>query len=365
MPRFSILKKIDWLFLGAAIIISILGIIELTQFKTNSGAMVYASRQTVFVVLGILMALGIAYLDYGFFRTYKYGAFVLYGISILLLIALLLTHQVTRGVVSWFRLGPLNFEPAELAKIALIIVLAKYFSLRHVEISRFVHTIVSGAYTAVPIVLIMLQPDLGSAIILAAIWLAVILFSGIKLRHVAILFFVGIIIIVLSWVFVLAPYQKQRITSFIFPTEHVQSGSYNQTQSMIAIGSAGLWGKGLAQDYQAKYGFLPAAHTDFIFASFAESWGMLGIAVLIGLYALLLWRMFVAALRAPNNFSRLFLIGAIASIFVQLFINIGMSLGIMPITGITLPLVSYGGSSVLEEFALIGIAQSIIVRSGV
>ncbi|MEK7120033.1 MAG: FtsW/RodA/SpoVE family cell cycle protein [Patescibacteria group bacterium] len=358
-----LLKKIDWVLLGSAVFLSLLGILELTQFKNSSGLPIYAQRQAIYLVLGILVAIFVANLDYGFFRTYKYGALFLYTFSISLLIALFFTNQITRGTIGWFKFGAFNFEPSELVKLSLIIILAKYFSWRHVEISRPIHIFISAAYFILPAALIILQPDLGSVIILSAIWLAIILFSGIKFKHLVVVVLTGIIVSVSGWIFVLMPYQKARIASFIFPQAYSQGASYNQTQSVITIGSSGFFGKGLSENFQTKYGFLPSASTDFIFAAFVESFGFLGALLIMSLYLVLLWRLVRAAFYAPNNFSRLFLVGVFAFLFAQIFINIGMNLGIMPVTGITLPLVSFGGSSMIITFLSLGIAESIIVRS--
>ncbi|PIZ00073.1 hypothetical protein COY62_04540 [bacterium (Candidatus Howlettbacteria) CG_4_10_14_0_8_um_filter_40_9] len=358
-----LLKKIDWILLGAATLLSLLGILELTQFKNSSGVAIYAQRQAIYLVLGILVAIFIANLDYGFFRTYKYGALFLYVFSVLLLAALFFTNQITRGTIGWFKLGIFNFEPSELIKLSLIIVLAKYFSWRHVEISRPIHIFISAAYFIFPAMLIILQPDLGSVIILSVIWFVVVLFSGIKFKHLILVVLTGIIVGMSGWSFVLMPYQKARIASFIFPQAYSQSASYNQTQSIITIGSSGFLGKGFSENFQTKYRFLPSASTDFIFAAFLESFGFLGALLILTLYMVLFWRIVHAAFYASNNFSRLFLIGIFAFLFAQIFINVGMNLGIMPVTGITLPLVSFGGSSMIITFLSLGIAESIIVRS--
>ena len=338
-------KKIDWVLLGAAVFLSLLGILELTQFKNSSGLPVYAQRQAIYLALGIAVVFFVANLDYGFFRTYKHGAVFLYAFSVLLLAALFFTNQVTRGTVGWFKFGIFNFEPSELMKFSLIIILAKYFSWRHVEISRPVHILISAAYLVLPAALIILQPDLGSVIILSAIWFVVVLFSGIKFRHLILVILTGILI----W--------------YLLSALIAQSASYNQTQSIITIGSSGFFGKGFAENFQTKYGFLPSASTDFIFAAFTESFGFLGAFLILALYLVLLWRIVRAAFYTSNNFSRLFLIGLFAFLFAQIFVNVGMNLGIMPVTGITLPLVSFGGSSMIITFLSLGIAESIIVRS--
>lgn len=288
---------------------------------------------------------------------------IFYAFSIALLMLVLAGSFAVRGVEAWLRFGNVFLQPVELVKLALIILLAKFFSKRHVEIYRLQHLVVSGMYLAIPAGLVLAQPDLGSAIILAAIWVAIIIFSGMKLRHFLLLLAVASLLIFGAWNFTLAPYQKARITAFLNPYADPKGAGYQMIQSMIAVGSGQLWGKGLGYGSQTHLHFLPEAETDFIFAAFAEEWGFVGIAIMLALLLIVLWRIIRIGAHASDNFSRLYALGFGALIFVQSFIHIGMNMGLMPITGITLPFVSYGGSSLVTLLAGVGILQNIKINS--
>lgn len=221
------------------------------------------------------------------------------------------------------------------------------------------HILISGVYVILPSFLIFVQPNLGSVIILIALWLGVLIVSGIKVRHFMILALIFLLFLVFSWSFLLKDYQKARIVSFVFPQEDLLGGGWQQRQARIAIGAGGLWGRGITRGTQAKYGFLPEAQTDFIFAALAEKSGLLGACFILLLFSLLLWRIIRIALFARENFPRLFAVGIAASLFLEIFINIGMNLGLLPVIGISLPFVSYGGSALIMNFVGLGILQSI------
>lgn len=244
----------------------------------------------------------------------------------------------------------------------MILILAQYFSLRHIELYRIRHIIASGIYTAIPALLIFFQPDLGSAMVLIFLWLGIMIIAGIKFQQLVILFLIGIIILSIAWLVVLKPYQKDRIISFINPYIDPRGSSYQRIQSVIAVGAGQLWGRGLGQGSQSQLQFLPEQHTDFIFASIAEEWGFIGVCILFVAYCILFWRIIKTSLQASNNFARLFCIGALVVFFFQIFVNIGMNLGLLPIAGISLPFLSYGGSNLIISFITLGIIQSIVVR---
>jgi len=243
-------------------------------------------------------------------------------------------------------------------KIILIILLAKYFSMRHIEMYRVKHILLSGFYILLPVCLAFFQPDLGSVIILVALWIGVLIASGIKLRHFLILLLCGILILTLCWSFLIKDYQKQRIISFITPFDPLGAG-WSQNQAEIAIGSGGILGQGFGKGSQTQYGFLPEPQNDFIFSAIAEEFGLIGVSVLLFLFLVLIWRIIKIALSSQTNFPRLFAIGLSVLLISQIFIHIGMNLGILPIIGISLPLVSYGGSGLIANLCAIGILQSI------
>jgi rod shape determining protein RodA len=303
-----------------------------------------------------------ALLDYRFFRNHPRLLIVLYILTNLLLIGVLIFGREIRGALSWIRIGALSFEPVELMKLIMILILAQYFSLRHIELYRIRHIIASGIYIAIPAFLIFFQPDLGSTMILVFLWLGIMVIAGIKWRQLIALFLIGTILIGAVWLFLLKPYQKERIITFVNPYLDPLGGSYQRIQSIIAIGAGKLGGRGLGQGSQSQLQFLPEQHTDFIFASIAEEWGFVGVLIIFILYFLFFFRVIKIALQSTNNFARLFCIGALIVFLFQFVVNIGMNLGVLPIAGISLSFISYGGSNLIMSFITLGIIQSIAVR---
>jgi rod shape determining protein RodA len=355
------LKKLDWVIIVSVFLLTMIGLLSIfsTSFLREKSFFI---KQGIFIILGFFLMLILAFIDYRFFRNHPTLLLAIYFLSVLLLIAILLVGKITHGAVSWFRIGPINIEPVEIAKLAMIFILAQYFSLRHIELYRIVHILISGVYTGIVALLVFFQPDFGSAMVLIFLWIGVMIIAGIKLRQLLLLLLTGIIIFSLAWFVALKPYQKSRITSFLNPYLDPRGGGYHRIQSMIAIGSGQFWGRGLGQGTQSQLNFLPEQHTDFIFASIAEEWGFVGIFFIFVFYFLLFWRIIKIALRAPNNFARLFCVGFAVVLIFHILVNIGMNLGLLPIAGISLPFISYGGSNLLMNFAALGIVQSIAIR---
>ena len=236
-----------------------------------------------------------------------------------------------------------------------VLMLAKYFSKRHIEIANIRHIIVSGVYAFFPFVAIMLQPDFGSALIIFMIWLGMILVSGVSRKHLAWLGLAAIIFSVGAWMFVLQDYQKARIMTFIHPLADVRGSGYNAFQSTIAVGSGQLTGKGVGYGTQSRLKFLPEYQTDFIFAAFAEEWGFFGVLIFFFLFGLIIWRILAKALKGAANFEILFGLGIEVLFMSHLIIHVGMNIGSLPVTGLPLPFLSYGGSHLLAEFMGLGI----------
>lgn len=355
------LKKIDWPL--GVIVLFISGIGLLTIYGIGSPeSIVFFKKQIIFIALGFFIMIGLSFFDYRIFKNYSIILITLYFLSLVFLGLVLFSEEI-RGASSWFHFGSLSVGPIEFIKIIIILFLAKYFSFRHIEMYRIRHLIVSGGYIGLPVLAVLLQPDFGSILVLSAIWVGVVVVSGIKTRHLIALFLVMILFLTGGWFGFLQDYQKQRIITFLNPQEDPYGKGYHINQSLIAIGSGQLFGKGLDFTPQAGLKFLPEQHNDFIFATLAEQRGLAGISFLLALFALLFWRIIKIALGAANNFSRLFVAGFVIMIFVQMAINIGMNMAILPITGLTLPLVSYGGSSLISIFIGLGILQSIKARS--
>lgn len=362
ISRISQLKKIDWVLCIIVLLLVSVGLLSIYSIGKETGSNIF-KRQLIYVILGFLLMFILASFDYRIFRDHNFILLGFYFLSILFLGVILIMGREIRGVSSWFRVGKFGFEPVELMKLAIILVLAKYFSLRHVEVSRFRHLIISGLYIFVPLVLLLLQPELGYILIITLIWLAIIIVAGIKIRHLFILFLIGLIIFSVSWVYLLKDYQKERAVTFLNPHSDPWGRGYHIIQSIIAVGSGKFFGRGLGHGTQSQLNFLPEQHTDFIFATIAEEWGFLGSFFILILFGILFFRLIKISLTSFNNFARLFSIGLVTMISLEVVINIGMNMGLLPIIGIPLPFISYGGSSMVMNFVMLGIIQSIVIRN--
>jgi rod shape determining protein RodA len=348
------IKELDFVLIFLILSISTIGLLSINS--SNPGLFL---RQLIFIILGFFLMVLVSFIDWRAFRENSYFILIMYFISTFSLFGLLVFAPAIRGVQRWYRVGDLLFDPAELFKIVIIILLAKFFSTRHVEMYKISHIILSGIYVAIPAFLVFRQPDLGSATILIIMWIGVLLISGIKLKHFIIILLMGAVTLSLGWMFFLKDYQKDRAIAFINPQLDPQGIGWGQSQAKIAVGNGGLLGTGLGNGTQTQYGFLPEPETDFIFSAISEEMGFVGAGTLIILYALFLWRILIIILRSKTNFPRLFASGFVILVLTQAFINIGMNLGLLPIIGTPLPLVSYGGSNLLFVFLGLGILQSI------
>ena len=267
-----------------------------------------------------------------------------------------------RGAASWIKVGLFNIDPSEPMKLILVLLLAKYLSRRHIAIARIGVLLISGFYVALPAFLIFLQPNFGTAAMLGLLWLGMALVSGIRIRHLLALIFLGALSALILWLAVLLPYQKARIISFLDPYQDARGAGYHALQSMIAVGSGGTWGRGIGLGTQSRLAFLPEHETDFIFAAFAEEWGFIGTALLMFFYGVVLWRILHAGMYAESNFEKLFAAGIALLLFFQSSIHFGMNIGVFPITGLGLPMVSYGGSSLITTFFALGILESFSIH---
>lgn len=288
---------------------------------------------------------------------------VVYGCALVLLCAVLVVGSTLRGTRGWFAWGSVTFQPVELAKIGLIMMLAWYFSSYTRQVGRLKHIIVSGSIALAPIAAVLLQPDLGSAAILFAIWFGMVLMSGIPRRYILSITIGLCVVAVMSWVFVIKDYQRARVISFLAPTHDTQGKSYNVRQAQIAIGSGEWFGRGLGYGSQSHLRFLPESQTDFIFSVLAEELGFFGIALLFFFWYLLFCRLIRIMRLASDDFALYCVLGVTLMLFSHMFINIGGNLGIVPLTGIVLPFVSYGGSALLIDLIAIGLVESIHIHS--
>jgi len=351
-------KNLDWVLIISAFLLVSIGLISIYSSSLNKGNFLNFKKQIVFSVISIFLLIFFSFFDWRIFKENPYLILILYFLCLFFLAGLFFFAPEIRGTKSWYKLGPISIDPIEFTKIILIILLAKYFSKRHIEMYRISHILISGIYFLIPAILIFFQPNLGSVLILAILWLGILIISGIKVRHFFLLFFIFLLILALGWQFFLKDYQKQRLISFFQPKFEPKGIGWSQIQAKIAIGVGGISGQGLFKGPQTQLGFLPEPQTDFIFSAIAEEMGLMGVLILFFLFSILIWRILKTALAAQSNFPRLFASGFAILLLTEIFIHIGMNLGILPIIGISLPLVSYGGSSLITTFIGLGILQS-------
>lgn len=352
----SHLKKLDWILLGAISLVFLMGL--LTFYSSLSDRDLFY-RQALFGIFGLIIIISLSFFDWRILKNNSTLVTILYSFGLVLLFILFAIGSQVRGVKSWFKLGAINLEPVEIVKIILVVVLAKYFSSRYIELYRWKNIFISGLYVLIPVGLVMIQPDLGGAIILSLVWFGMILIAGIKARQVLLIIFLISLCAFSAWTYGLKDYQKDRIISFLYPDRDPLGGSYQSQQSIIAIGSGGLFGKGLGLGTQTRLGFLPEYQTDFIFGAIAEEWGLFGILILIFGWSVIFLRLYRIIKESNDNFSCLFVSGISIILLTHFLVNIGANVGFLPITGLPLPFVSYGGSNLLSLCVGIGIVQSI------
>ncbi|PIP29843.1 hypothetical protein COU12_01865 [Candidatus Jorgensenbacteria bacterium CG10_big_fil_rev_8_21_14_0_10_54_38] len=352
------LRHIDWGMMGALAFLAAAGLVTLASVAEE-----FFPRQLGWYLGALAIILLAAQVDWKRLGSHWWFRYGFYGLSVLLLLISNLQSATIRGTKSWIVVGAFQFEPAELAKLALIIVLAHFFSRRHVEAWYGKNILVSFMLMAVPMALIMAHPDFGSAVMMVAIWIAFLLAGSVHTKRLIVGLIAAAVAMVLMWSFVMRPYQKDRVVSFLFPARDPLGASYNVIQSKVAIGSGGIFGKGFGGGTQARLHFLPAAQNDFLFAAFTEEWGVAGGAALLLTFALFLYRIGAVGLRARDNYAWLIAWGGGILFAVQSFINIGSNLGLLPVTGLTFPFFSYGGSSLLTSALLVGIIQHIKIES--
>ncbi len=343
--------QVDWLLILFLLPVLGAGLVTMESFTEVTP---FFSRQLIWIAISFVAFFCLSYIDFRFLKRTDILV-ALFSLFSVLLLLLFIAGKVSNGAQSWFDFGGFSFQPSDMMKLVVILMLAKYFSRRHVEIDNFKHIFISGLYALIPFLLVFFQPDFGGAMIIFFIWLGMILVSGISKKHLLIVAGVGAIAFVFLWSFVFQPYQKARVVNFIQPLSDIRGSGYNVYQSTIAVGSGQVLGKGVGFGTQSRLKFLPEYQTDFIFAAFAEEWGFVGVIILFLLLGLIIWRILHIALLGATNFEILFGIGLAVYFMSHFIINIGMNIGIMPVTGITLPFMSYGGSHLLTEFIGLGI----------
>jgi rod shape determining protein RodA len=361
MPRlFTKLRGLDWPLAVVCLLLLVSGLVILYGISVVNQSASFFYRQLLVAIVGLGLAVLVAGYDYH--RLVKLNRWV-YIVSIMSLVFVLFFGRTAQGSSRWIDFGFFQFQPAELLKLVLVLGLARLFYLRRGEINAWRNVLVSMVYVALPAVLIILQPDLGSAGALCAIWAGLILLSPISKRTVGILLFVLAIGIGVVWQYGLRDYQRHRIEVFLDPELDPQGKGYNVRQAIIAVGSGQWAGRGLGQGLQSSLRFLPERHTDFIFATAAEEIGFFGSASLVVLFTCLLWRLVVLMQTTKDDLAYYILGGIFFMFFIQILVNIGMNMGIMPVTGIPLPFISYGRSALLVNMLAIGVVQNIAIQS--
>lgn len=352
------IKKLDWPLLGA---LSFFALASLLTLASSSPSFFW--RQFIWYGIAAVIILFGSQIDWRRLTSARWFRYGLYAVSIgLLILAYIQPHRI-RGTKSWIFIGPFQFEPEELVKLSLIILFAYFFSRRHIAAWQAKNIFLSLFYAGIPTILIVLQPNFGSAVLVASIWVGFIFISGIHLKRFFIGLFLCAILLFLLWTFVFQEYQKERIAGFLSPEKDPLGLNYNVIQSKIAIGSAGFFGKGFGMGTQTRLGFLPAAQNDFLFAAFVEEWGILGGFLFILAFIFLMYRIFQIGIRARDNYGRLIALGTGVFFFAHFCVNIGANIGFLPVTGVTIPFFSYGGSNLLTTGVLLSILEHIKLES--
>lgn len=363
LSRFRLyLKNFDWLILAAVVLLIAFSLVEIYSVALGQEkfSLLNFQKQLFFAGFGILLLFLFAFIDSHSLRSLS---IYFYVFGVIILVAVLIFGSITNGTKGWFNIFGFGLQPVEFVKIILILFLAKYFSGLATKIKTSRHFFISAASTFFLIFLVLMQPDFGSALILGVIWLIIIIAAGFNKKYFIIIGLAAVVIFTISWFFLFKTYQKERVLNFLDPTANSLESGYNISQAMIAVGSGGLTGKGVGFGSQSQLKFLPEAQSDFIFAVIAEELGLLGVLLILGFYSLFFFRCISALKNVNNDFGIYFIIGAAGLIFIQMFINIGMNIGIMPVVGLPLPFVSYGGSSLLSLLILVGIIENIIIKS--
>ncbi len=347
------MKKIFWpvLFLLAASL-AVLSSLSLRLFWL----------QLLCMALGFLLVYLLLYFDWSAFLGHRWLIWGFYGL-ILILLGVVLLMPAVRNIRSWIAIGPFNFQPVEFMKIALILVYAQYFSKRHLAVARWRNIITSFLFFALPAALILLEPELGSTLILFGVWFGFLLVSGLPLRRIAAAGVVFVFAAAIGWLYVLHPYQKQRILGMLYPQENTLTVNYSVIQSKIAIGSAGFWGKGYKQGTQTQLGFLSEPSNDFVFAALLEEWGLLVGLLAVAAFIYLLIGILRVGMLASQNFEKFLCLGTVMVFSFQFLLNTGSTTGFLPVVGVTFPFLSYGGSSLLTDFFLLGMVNAISQRT--
>ena len=351
-------RYFDLYIFGGSILLLVLGLLMIYSTTLNSPTNLW-THQLVFAILGFIGMFALAFFDY---RKLKKATGILYVLIVLSLIMVWLLGHRVHGSTRWIDLGIFRLQPAEFVKLVMVIIMAKFLDQAGEKLKSFRYVLLSGLYVAIPAVLVLIEPDLGTALVIFLTWLLMLLFSRMNKKHLLIFLVGALALSAVAWLFVLQPYQKNRIYTFFDPHLDPQGRGYNVLQSKIAVGSGSLTGRGVGRGLQSQLKFLPERQTDFIFASTAEELGLFGSLFILGLFGIIFARLINACQLARDNFGMYLTLGIFFMLLIQAMINIGMNIGLMPVTGIPLPLLSYGGSSLIMTMLSLGLVQSVVAR---
>ncbi len=349
-------ENLDFTLLFATVFLCFYGLLVLyssTRLETTVGSDPYffVKRQSLWTLIGFLFLIIIIFIDYH--NLERYSKVIYFG-AIVLLILVIISGRTTYGARRWLAIGPFDFQPSEFAKIALIAFLADFLAKNKSKLDNFIYYLLPFVYTGLLIFLVFMQPDLGTSLVYLAILIIMLFVVGVKIKYLVFTFLAALSSIPVLWIF-LKDYQKNRLILFLNPNLDPLGGGYNVIQSRIAIGSGGFLGNGIFSGLQSQLNFLPAQHTDFIFSVIGEELGFVGTVLLLGLYAIILWRGIKIALEARDLLGTLLATGAVSFLFFHIVVNIGMAMGMLPATGLPLPFLSYGGSFMISNLMVIGI----------
>ena len=357
MGPFGRLRLMDPLLLVTGLALTGFGILAVYVAGSDDGE-AYALNQALGFVVGLIGSVPLVLVDY---RRLKQYLPIIYGLAVVMLLTVMVTGAAVKGAQRWIDIGPVQIQPAEFAKLLVVVVLAGYFANNRISDNKTF--LKSLGIISVPALLVFVQPDLGTTLVFGAIFFAMAFIGGAKLYQIGALVASGGILAGLAlWMGVLEDYQVARLTAFLNPVATTEEG-YQVAQSKVAIGSGGLTGKGLDATTLANLGFLPEDHTDFIFSNLAERTGFVGGLLLLGLFFVLVWRILRVATMSKDRFGVLIAVGVATIFLFHVFVNVGMAMGIMPVTGIPLPFISYGRSSLVVSVISLGLLQSIAMRS--
>jgi rod shape determining protein RodA len=361
MRRVLSYRDFDWALLGMVMALCTISIFEIYSATLHTKYAGFHTKQLYWILGGIVAMFIISKIDY---HQLIDVVWYLYGFFFLALIAVKLVGHKAMGGKRWIKMGPISFQPSEWFKLVLIVLVARYFANLGGKSLTWKDIFKAMALVGLPMVLVLMQPDLGTALTYTPILLAGLFLGGINFKQAAILGTVGLVAIVGVWSSgkILKPYQKARLTSFLNPDNDPKGSGYQIRQSLIAVGSGGVWGKGAQQGSQTQGDFLPIPHADFIFAAFSEEHGFTGAFLVLLLYFVILMRLIQNAQTAADMPGTLLVMGVVAVLTFQIAVNVGMVIGFMPVTGIPLPLMSYGGSSVLFTFLALGVVMNVRMR---